>query len=220
MKKSKILIVDDHKLVRNGIRFTIQTNDDADFIERIDEATNGVEAVERAQIFDYDVILMDINMPELDGIKATTRILAQKPNTKIIAISMHDEDYEIRSMVKAGAKGYLLKNSGSEILLNAIKTVLKGGKFYSNEVALRLMEPEPKVLRKGIRTDRSAPTVLTERETEVLTLIANEMTNEEIGQELGLSKRTIDAHRQNILNKLQVKNTAGLIKYAVKMGFV
>ena len=219
-KQIKILIVDDHKLVRNGIKYTLLSNDDTKFIERIDEVSNGVEAVERAELFSYDIILMDINMPEMDGIEATKKILQKKSKSKIIAISMHDEDYEIRSMIKAGAMGYLLKNAGSETLNSAIRSVLKGSKYYSNEVALRLMEPEPKVLRKAVRPDRKAESVLTQRETQVLVLIANEMTNDEIGEELGLSKRTIDAHRQNIISKLQVKNTAGLIKYAVTMGFV
>ncbi|MCG8577736.1 MAG: response regulator transcription factor [Flavobacteriales bacterium] len=219
MNKIKILIVDDHKLVRNGIKYTLLANSESEMIDRIDEAVNGNEAYELAMVFDYDIILMDINMPELDGIKATAKIIKEKPNSRIIAISMYNEDYEIRSMVKAGAKGYLLKNTGSEILKEAITTVLDGSKYYSNEVALKLMEPEPKVLRKrGV--DRNKESILSNREAEVLTLIANEFTNDEIGTKLGLSKRTIDAHRQNILNKLQVKNTAGLIKYAIRMGFV
>ena len=220
-KSIKVLIVDDHKLVRNGIKYTLLDSAEPGFIDRIDEAVNGKEAYDLSLIFDYDIILMDINMPELDGIKATEKILKDKPNQKIIAITMYNEDFEIRSMIKAGAKGYLLKNTGSEILNEAIRTVLGGSKYYSNEVALKLMEPEPKVMRRSQQqVVKTSNAILTKREAEVLTLIANEMTNDEIGNELGVSKRTIDAHRQNILNKLQVKNTAGLIKYAIREGYV
>lgn len=222
MNKIKILIADDHKLVRTGIRYTLTGGENATLIDRIDEVVNGKEAVERAKIFTYDIILMDINMPELDGIKATAQILKDNSDAKIIALSMHSDDYEIRSMIKAGAKGYLLKNTGSEVLGEAIKTILDGGKYYSNEVALKLMEPYTGDLsekRSPSRIDKRKIS-LTRRELEVLRLIANEYTNEEIAQKFELSKRTIDSHRQNILSKLQVKNTAGLIKYAIRLGLV
>jgi DNA-binding NarL/FixJ family response regulator len=223
MNKIKILIADDHKLVRTGIRYTLNGGENANFIDRIDEVVNGKEAVERAKIFTYDIILMDINMPEMDGIKATAQIMRDNSETKIIALSMHSDDYEIRSMIKAGAKGYLLKNTGSEVLAEAIKTVLEGGKYYSNEVALKLMEPYAGDLstekRSSSRIDKRKIS-LTRRELEVLRMIANELTNEEIAKKFELSKRTIDSHRQNILSKLQVKNTAGLIKYAIRLGLV
>ena len=223
MTKIKILIADDHKLVRTGIRYTLTGGENANFIDRIDEVVNGKEAVERAKIFSYDVILMDINMPEMDGIRATSQIIRENNDSKIIALSMHSDDYEIRSMIKAGAKGYLLKNTGSEVLAEAIRTVLDGGKYYSNEVALKLMEPYSGDLsidkRNSNRIDKRKIS-LTRRELEVLRLIASEFTNEEIARKFELSKRTIDSHRQNILSKLQVKNTAGLIKYAIRLGLV
>lgn len=223
MEKIKILIADDHKLVRTGIRYTLTAGDNVNFIDRIDEVVNGKEAVERAKIFTYDIILMDINMPEMDGIKATAQLVKDNPDVKVIALSMHSDDYEIRSMIKAGAKGYLLKNTGSEVLAEAIKTVLDGGKYYSNEVALKLMEPYNGDLStaKGNQSKIDKRKIsLTRRELEVLRLIANEYTNEEIAKKFDLSKRTIDSHRQNILSKLQVKNTAGLIKYAIRLGLV
>ncbi len=223
MNKIKILIADDHKLVRTGIKYTLTGGDNVNFIERIDEVVNGKEAVDRAKIYTYDIILMDINMPELDGIKATAQIIRDRSDTNIIALSMHSDDYEIRSMIKAGAKGYILKNTGSEVLTDAIKTVLEGGKYYSNEVALKLMEPyteEPNSdKRPPTRIDKRKIS-LTRRELEVLRMIANEYTNDEIAKKFELSKRTIDSHRQNILSKLQVKNTAGLIKYAIRLGLV
>lgn len=225
MNKLKILIADDHKLVRTGIRYTLTVGDNVNFVERIDEVVNGREALERSKIFSYDIILMDINMPEMDGIKATNAIIRENPDTKIIALSMHSDDFEIRSMIKAGAKGYLLKNTGSEVLADAIRTVMEGGKYYSNEVALKLMEPyngEPTTStekKTSTRVDKRKIS-LTRREIDVLRMIANEYTNDEIAKKFDLSKRTIDSHRQNIISKLQVKNTAGLIKYAIKLGIV
>jgi DNA-binding NarL/FixJ family response regulator len=224
MKKIKILLVDDHKLVRNGIKYTIETGRMASRIDEIHEAVNGLEAIEFAKTFQYDLIFMDINMPEKDGISATKEIVKADKFTKIIALSMFDEDFEIRSMIKAGAVGYLLKNTGTEILDEAITTVLDGGKYYSNDVAVKLMEPynENQLDQEKIKRDTISKTdsVLSKRELEVLELIAAEHTNDEISKRLNLSKRTVDSHRQNILNKLQVKNTAGLIKYAFKVGLV
>jgi DNA-binding NarL/FixJ family response regulator len=224
MNKISILLVDDHKLVRNGIRYTLESGKSSDLIGQIDEAVDGVEAVQRSKAFKYDIIFMDINMPEKDGIAATKEIVSADKSTKVIAISMYSEDFEIRSMIKAGAVGYLLKNTGPEILDEAIKTVMKGGNYYSNEVALKLLEPQgestyekEKVKRE---TEQSDDSKLTKRELQVLKLITSELTNEQIATKLKLSKRTVDSHRQNILNKIQVKNTAGLIKYAYKIGAV
>lgn len=211
----RILIADDHKLVRTGIRFTLESAYPREKKLRFDEAANGYEAVQLALTNQYDVILMDINMPELDGAQAVMEIKKIKPDQPILAISMHDEEYEVRKMIDAGVRGYLLKNTGPEILTAAIETVIKGGQYFSNEVALKLMQIP------GIHTNTevkgAAPKeLLSKRETEILVMIANELTNEQIADQLSLSKRTVDTHRQNILNKLQVKNTAGLIKYAIQ----
>ena len=224
MMKIKILLVDDHKLVRSGIRYTLEAASIGVQIERIDEAVNGEDAIRLVHANKYDIIFMDINMPEKDGISTTKEIIKIDKFTKIIALSMYDEDFEIRSMIKAGASGYLLKNTGPEILDEAISTILKGGKYYSNDVAIKLMEPyveskQPleKVVRKSLPVRDSK---LTKRELQILGLIASEFTNDEIALHLELSKRTIDSHRQNMINKLDVKNTAGLIKYAFKIGII
>lgn len=215
MKGLKILIADDHKLVRTGIRFTLESGNPKEGIARIDEASNGYEALQLATVNEYDIILIDINMPEMDGISSTEKIYKTTKNKNIIALSMHDEEFQIRQMLEAGARGYLLKNTGPEILNAAIETVMKGGQYFSNEVALKLMQI-------GNRAESNAPegktdqkTPLSKREIEVLRLIAGEFTNEEIAEKLSLSKRTVDTHRQNIINKLQLRNTAGLIKYAI-----
>lgn len=224
MEKVKILIADDHKLVRDGIKYTLSTYSNYyDFIEQIDEAVNGQEALNKANTFGYDVILMDINMPEMDGIKATTEIIRENRNAKIIALSMFNESFQIKSMIKAGASGYLLKNTGSEELVKAIQTVTKeGGRYFSNEVAIKLMEPfqDDMLTSKPTTNAHKKKNLISRREEEVLKLIANEYTNEEIAKKLSLSKRTIDSHRQNIINKIQAKNTAGLIRFAIKQGLL
>lgn len=223
MKGLKILIADDHKIVRVGIRYTLESSNPQGFISKFDEASNGYEAVQLATVYEYDIIFMDINMPEMDGISATRQIIRQTKNKSIIAISMHDEEYQVRQMLEAGAKGYLLKNTGPEILNAAIDAVLKGGHFFSNEVAVKMMQLSAGAQKPPAPSDqnKNVPTVkLSKREIEVLVMIANEQTNEEIAVALSLSKRTVDSHRQNIINKLNIKNTAGLIKYAIKNNLV
>ena len=219
MGKAKLLLVDDHKVVRDGIKYTLELHGKLEV--EIDEAESGSEAIRMAKLFKYDLIIMDITMPDVDGVEATTEITKQDKNIKILALSMHDEEYHIVRMMQAGAFGYMLKDGGSEEMIKAITTVLKGERFYSSAVAVKLMgnyhddivdrKPRSRQLYKGL---------LTKRELEVLNLIADELTNEEIAKKLFVSKRTIDAHRQNILNKTQVKNTAGLIRYMVKNNLV
>ncbi len=216
MKKLRVLVTDDHKLVRNGIRFTLMSGDIADHIERIDDASNGREAVQRVAVFDYDIIFMDVHMPEMNGIQATSEILKKNCDSGVIAISMYDEIFEIKSMLKAGARGYLLKNSGSETLSTAINTVVSGGKYYCNEVAQRLIDEET---GRSNRAGAIRKKLLTDREVEILKMIATGMSSGEISDALAISRRTVDTHRTNILLKLEVKNTAGMLKYAVKMGY-
>ena len=223
MKGLKILIADDHKIVRVGIRYTLESSNPQGFITKFDEAANGYEALQLASVYNYDIILMDINMPEMDGVEATKKIISSTKNKNIIAISMHDEEFQVRQIIEAGARGYLLKNTGPEILNAAIDAVLKGGHYFSNEVALKLMQfpSSPGSVQKASPIIKSGnQPKLSNREIEILVMIANEFTNEEIAQQLSLSKRTVDSHRQNILNKLSLKNTAGLIKYAIKNNLV
>ena len=223
-KKLRVLLVDDHKLVRTGIRFTLEQSNIREEIERIDEAENGEMALKMDFLSSYDLIFMDINMPFKDGIKTTAEIKSQNKDAKIIALSMINDQFEIRSMLKAGASGYLLKDTGSEVLEACVRKVLDGGNYFSNDVALTLMEPSNLDLMDA---DRLKPgslkfkeSGLTKRELEVLTLIAKEYTNEEISDRLSLSKRTVDSHRQNILRKTDAKNTAGLIKFAFRLGII
>ena len=224
MEKLKILIADDHKLVREGIKITLSQDNSLFEFERMDEASNGEEAVIKAELFDYDLIFMDINMPIMDGIEATKKIKSDKTSeNKIIALSMHSEEFQIKSMIKSGASGYILKNTESEELNRAIKTILNGNKYYSNEVALKLLgDFKGDDINPAISSSKPMVKIaeLSNREIQVLRLIANEFTNVEIAEKLKLSRRTIDSHRYNIVNKLNVKNTAGLIKFAMNNNLI
>jgi len=219
MDKAKILLVDDHKVVRNGIKYTLELNGKLSF--EIDEAENGLEAIQKAKYFSYDLIIMDIAMPDVDGVEATLQIIKHNKQAKILALSMHDEEFHIVRMMQAGASGYMLKDGGSEEMIRAITTVLNGERFYSSAVAVKLMgNYHDDIVERKPRSRESYKGLLTKRELQVLKLIADEFTNEEIANKLFVSKRTIDAHRQNILNKTQVKNTAGLIRYMIENNLV
>lgn len=219
MEKIKILLVDDHKVLRDGIRYTLSLQEKIPV--EIDEAENGREAVEMARQFNYDIIIMDIKMPDVGGIAATKEIIKYDKRAKILALSMHDEEYQIVKMIQAGARGYILKNIGSEELLKAIIKVSKGEKYYSSEVAIKLMGSyHDDIVERKPRQKKSYIGILSKRELEILKLIANEYTNEQIAKKLFISKRTVDSHRQNMLNKTQSKNTAGLLRYAVKNNLI
>lgn len=219
-KKIDILIVDDHKLVRDGIRYTLTAVNVADSFGRIDEAVNGAEAVMKAGRYAYDVILMDIKMPEMDGASATAEIRKKNKKVRVIALTMYSEGFEIKNMLKAGVQGYLLKNTSSEELIKALKTIMKGERYYSNEVALKLIEPFHDEIVGGTDFQSIKKDILSKREKQILKLITSEFTNDQISKKLSLSKKTVDCHRQNIINKIGVKNTAGLVKYAIKIGLI
>lgn len=219
MQKIKILLVDDHKVVRDGIKYTLNLQDKIEV--EIDESESASEAITKAGHLSYDVIIMDINMPDINGIEATQEIIKLNKKANILALSMHDEEYHIVKMIQAGAKGYILKNSGSEELKKAILEVAKGKRYYSSEVAVKLMgNYHEDIVDRKPRARKTYKGILTKREVEVLKLVAGEFTNEEIAKKLFVSKRTIDAHRQNILNKTGAKNTAGLINYASKNNII
>ena len=219
MEEIKVLLVDDHKVVRDGIKYTLNLLQK--FLATIDEAEDGKQAVEKAKVFSYDIIIMDVNMPNKDGAQATKEIIRLNKNTKILALSMYDDDFHILNMIKAGALGYIIKNAGAEELNNAINAVISGNKYYSNDVAMKLMGPyHDDLVERKPRRKSSYKGVLSKREIEVLKLIAGEFTNEEISTKLFISKRTVDSHRQNIMNKLQVKNATGLIKYVMQNNLI
>jgi DNA-binding NarL/FixJ family response regulator len=203
----RLLIVDDHKMIRDGIRVMLESQDKI-YSFLITEADNGEDALKKILQKKYDIVLIDYQLPKMTGPETVKQIIFYKPNTKILALSNYDEVTYINNMIKAGARGYILKNVEPAELLTAIKTILNNKKYYSNEVAIKLIENE-----KTLPVDRNN-FGLSKKELAILKMIAQEMNNEEIAHFLNVAKRTVDSHRQNILHKLNAKNTAGLVKAA------
>ena len=206
-KKIKILIVDDHQMIRDGVRTMLESQiDNYKFI--ITEASSGEEALVKVQKTDFDMILMDYQLPKMNGAETVYHILIYKPESRILALSNYDEYKYVKNIIDAGAKGYILKNIGPSELVTAIDTIMAGKFYYANDIAVKLINKTGDEERtiKNIR--------ITKREIEVLKLIAGEMSNKEIAQQLNIEKRTVDAHRQNLLNKLSAKNTVSLVKLA------
>lgn len=215
----RILLVDDHQVVRDGLKYMLQQQERYDV--KIDEACTGREAVDKYKLFPYDMVIMDINMPEMSGIEASELIVNHDPNAHILALSMFEETPYVKQMLKAGALGYVLKNASNEEMNNALVALANGKRYYSNTVATKLMEPfHDELLHDNPVTLEPAQELLSRRELQILKMIAREYTNEEISKKLFISKRTVDSHRQNILNKTRAKNSVGLIKYAIRNGLL
>ncbi|MEO5908472.1 MAG: response regulator transcription factor [Ginsengibacter sp.] len=206
------LIVDNHKMLRQGLKKMLSSLKKNLNIQ-ITEADSGAQAILKINQNDFDIVIMDYQMPEISGLETIRRILRFKPRMKIIVLSNYDELAYVESVRDAGAKGYILKDIESEELLKAIIIVLSGNIYYSNEIALKLLESN----ENHKPSNRFGSAQLTKRELEILKLIAMELSTEEIAEKLFISKKTVDTHRQNLLHKLKVKNTAGLVKAAYKM---
>lgn len=218
MAKTRILIADDHPMFREGVRRILEKEDRY----KVVEACDGQEVLAIIDKQPVDLVIMDINMPGLDGVETTRTLVKEQPSLKILALTMHREDRYIMKMLKAGALGYILKDDGKEKLLEAVTTVLNGNSYFGHEVSEALLST---FMNKKVLAENQAPAEpkvnLTERELEILKLItANEMTSEEIANRLNISKRTVDTHRKNILVQLGAKNSVGLVKYAIKLGLL
>lgn len=211
MEQYSIILVDDHKLFREGLKLLLEN---LDYIENVYEAANGEEFLKLVEKQQPDIVFMDIEMPVMDGITATRQVLKLHPGLNIIALSMYGDENYYTPMINAGAKGFILKNSGIQDVETAIHNVISGNNYFSQEILNRLLNG----IRKKSKTKKSDE--LTEREEEVLFHICKGLSNQEIADTLYLSKRTIDKHRENLLAKTNSKNTAGLVMYAVKNGIV
>ncbi|NIT58183.1 MAG: response regulator [Aliifodinibius sp.] len=214
MANIKILLADDHDIVRDGIKMLLE--DEVGF-EITAEAENGKEAIEACKEYDIDLIVMDISMPEMNGIEATEKIKEKFPEIKVLALTMMDEDQHIRQMIEAGASGYILKSSDKIELVDAITTILEGQHYFSDDATQSVMMD---LVKGTTKQENSDPGNITDREKEVLELIVKQHTNQEIAEELYISTRTVDAHRRNLLQKTGSKNTAGLVTYAIKHDLV
>jgi len=205
----QVAIVDDHKMFREGIKSIIDESPECNVVWT---AGNSQEALDAIGQHLPDIILMDLTLGKESGF-TLTKLILDKFDTNIIAISMHYEESYIVKILEIGAKGYLLKDAGAEEVMNAIKTVSNGDSYYSNYVSQVLIKH---ISRGTSPKDKTKEVPLTKREIEILTLIAQEYSNPEIASELFISVRTVDTHRRNLLDKLDVKNTAGLVKKAIK----
>jgi two-component system response regulator NreC len=210
MKPIRILLADDHAVVRQGFRAMLAQQPD---IVIVGEAGNGREVMALAEKTTPDLIVMDVAMPELNGIEATRRLTAAMPMVRILALSMHKDSVYVREMLKAGAKGYLLKDSGESDLLDAVRTLARGGEYISPAVQTALMS----ATRAGATTPLDQ---LTSREREVLQLIAEGKTNKEAAAVLHISAFTVDAHRGRIMEKLNVHNVNELVRFAIRNGLI
>ncbi len=214
MDNIKVLLVDDHQIIRDGIRSLLSY---AEGIEVVGECSDGLEAISCAVSDKPDVILMDINMPKINGIDATKKIITDNPDSKILVLTVHDELAYISKMLHAGSLGYVLKTTNKAELITAIKSVSKGEKYFSPEVTETMLS---RFIDSHKSDSDAEEKELTIREIEVLVLISTELTNAEIGDKLFISTRTVDAHRRSLLSKLGARNTAGLVAYAIKNKFL
>lgn len=215
MKKIRLMLADDHVVVRSGLRMLLQAREE---IEIVGEAENGREAIEKVKVLRPDVILMDIQMPDINGIDATKRIKEVAPETSVLALTMHEDDHYFFEMLHAGASGYVPKRAAPDELVKAIQSVNRGEVFLYPSLQKRLVQDYLKRAEAGdhlmVQDD------LTPRELEVLTLIAEGMTNPEIADQLVISVKTVDRHRENIMRKLNLHSRIDLVKYAIKMGLI
>lgn len=208
-KELSIILVDDHTLFRQGLSMLLSN---LSYIKQVTEASNGSELLSLIEKEIPDLIFMDIEMPVMNGIEATTRALEKHPELNIVGLSMYgDEDYYSK-MISAGAKGFLLKNSGIKEVEMAIQQVVSGNNYFSQEILNGLVQV---MFRKPGVSEKSE---LSEREEEVLYFICKGLSNQEIADKLFISKRTVDKHRENLLLKTDSKNTAGLVIFAIKHG--
>lgn len=213
MKPIRILLVDDHKIIRQGICALLR---DDKYLQIVGEAQNGKEALDLIGSTHPDVVLMDIDMPVLSGVETTKIINRDHPEIKVLALTMHDDPNYIISLLGAGAMGYISKSSGSNELRDAIITTHKGESYFppgiSDAVLHSIMKQKPISYKTTVN--------LTSRELEILKLISQGLTNLQIANELSISKRTVDTHRQNLLEKLDLHNTASLVRYALEHNLV
>jgi two-component system, NarL family, response regulator NreC len=209
-KRIRILLADDHAVVRQGFRLVLAAHPD---LEIVGEAGNGREAVELAATLRPDVVVMDVAMPELNGIEATRRLTAENPHIRVVALSMHKDSVYVREILRAGARGYLLKDSVADDLVAAVRAVAGGEGYLSPAISNAVLDDYRKHVTNPID-------LLSSREREVLQMLAEGKTNKEIAVTLNLSVYTVDAHRGRIMEKLNVHSINELVRFAVRNGLI
>ncbi len=210
----KVLIADDHAIVRAGLRALIK---DEPSLALVGEASGGVEVIELAGQLDVDIILLDLSMPDLDGIAVTRKIRQIKPLARILILTVHEDEGLLRAVIKAGASGYILKRAAESELISAINVVLRGD-LYIDPAMMRTILTDPDLKQTPIPSGKIEP--LTPRETEVLKLIVQGYTNRQIAKEFSISIRTVEGHRSNLSEKLGLHNRVELVRYARDHGII
>jgi two-component system, NarL family, nitrate/nitrite response regulator NarL len=216
MKQITVLLAEDHTIVREGFRKMLELEDD---IEVVGEAQDGRQTVALAKKLRPDVVLMDIAMPLLNGLEATRQILKEIPATRVLILSAHSDDAYVTNATESGAAGFLLKQTSSHMVCEAIREVLKGKTFYGPTIARRLNRLKPQSPDRAGRLHKKAAQ-LTSREMEVLQLIAEGKANKQTASELGISMKTVEKHREKLMSKLDIHDTAGLTRYAISAGII
>lgn len=214
-EKIRVMLSDDHTILRTGLKMLIGGAED---MEVVAEAADGEEAIAQVEAVHPEVVLMDISMPKIDGIKATKEIKRRFPETKVLMLTMHENDEYLFRTIQAGGSGYVLKKAADEELLAAIREVQSGGSFVRPPVAQMLAADYMERVEAGEEHDSFEK--LTPREKEVLALVAQGLTNQQIADELIISARTVETHRAHIMDKLGFKNRAELVKYAIRKGYL
>lgn len=216
MNPITILLAEDHTIVREGLKALLKLESDFNIVG---EAENGRQAVAMATELRPDVIVMDIAMPLLNGLEATRQILQASPSTRILILSAHSDDAYVERVMALGASGYLIKQTAAHVLPNAIREVYAGKPFFSPSISKRLKDHDRKAIARGdLPGGEASP--LTSREMEVLQLIAEGKTNKETAAELNISIKTVEKHRQKVMEKLNIHDTASLTRYAISAGII
>lgn len=211
-----VILADDHMVVREGLRKLLESEPD---IEVAGEAGTGRQAVDMALKLRPDVVVMDLAMPLLNGVEATRQILKANPDARVLVLSAHSDDAYVERVTSLGAAGYLIKQTSAHFLSEAIRVVARGGSFFSPSIARRHLRPRSELPGRKVR-DGAAAGGLTSREVEVLQLIAEGKANKQAAAELGISIKTVEKHRDHLMRKLDIHDTAGLTRYAIAEGII
>ena len=215
MQKITVLLADDHTVVRQGLRALLEAEED---MSVIGEAENGRQAVQMVKRLQPDVVVMDIAMPTLNGLEATRQVTRESPKSKVLILSSYSDDEYVQQLTDAGAAGYLVKQTAAQDLVSAIREARKGNAFFSPAISKRLLEHYRASIGKPPGEKKNPK--LTPRELEVLQLIAEGFANKQIAGELFISIKTVEKHRQQLMNKLDIHDVAGLTRYAISKGVI
>jgi DNA-binding NarL/FixJ family response regulator len=211
---ARLLLADDHAMVRRGLRLILDAQPD---LEVVAEAGDGVEAIELARRNDVDLAVLDVSMPRLTGLQATARLIAERPGTRVLMLSMHDNEQYLFEALKAGASGYVLKSAADRDLVEACRATLRGEPFlYPSAIAALVRD----FLERARAGDALPADPLTPRELEVLKLVAEAHTNDQIAELLAISRKTVERHRENLMGKLGMRDRVELTRYAIRRGLV